>query len=76
MFRMLVVLSGIDPPLARSLAEGTYVVDPRAVADAMLQRESDRAAAQRLSRVLVTAKRHRAPFPVKQSEPGPDSGLS
>ena len=29
---------GIDPNLARALAEGTYVVDTRAVADAILRR--------------------------------------
>ena len=29
---------GIDPDLARALAEGTYVVDARAVADAILLR--------------------------------------
>jgi hypothetical protein len=76
MFRMIVVLNGVDPQLARALADGTYVVDPRAVADAMLQRENDRAEARRLSRVLVAAKRDRAPFPVKELEPGSGSDLS
>jgi anti-sigma28 factor (negative regulator of flagellin synthesis) len=28
----------LDPELARALAQGTYVVDARAVADAMLRR--------------------------------------
>lgn len=41
--------SGIDPELRRLVAEGRYVVDPRVVAEAILQRLRDR----RLSRVLV-----------------------
>ncbi|MEA2349540.1 MAG: hypothetical protein QOG41_922 [Thermoleophilaceae bacterium] len=45
--------SGIDPALMRRVRAGEYVVDPHAVADAMLRRSADRAAARRLSRVLV-----------------------
>ena len=44
---------GIDPELRRQVAAGEYVVDPHAVADAILRRQADRADARRLSRVLV-----------------------
>ena len=45
--------SGIDPELRRRVAAGEYVVDPHAVAGAILRRRSDRAEARRLSRMLV-----------------------
>ena len=44
---------GIDPELMRRVRAGEYVVDPHAVADAIIRRRSDRAAVRRLSRVLV-----------------------
>jgi hypothetical protein len=43
----------IDPELMRRVAAGEYVVDPDAVAAAMLRRHADRAEARRLSRMLV-----------------------
>jgi hypothetical protein len=46
-------MDGVDPALLRALEEGTYVVDPRAVAEAMLRRRDHLAEARRLSRVLV-----------------------
>ena len=44
---------GIDPDLMRRVAAGEYVVDTQAVAAAILRRGADRAAARRLSRMLV-----------------------
>ena len=44
---------GIDPELMRRVRAGEYVVDPHAVAAAILRRSADLAAARRLSRVLV-----------------------
>jgi hypothetical protein len=44
---------GIDPELMRRVAAGEYVVDPDAVAAAMLHRHALRAEARRLSRMLV-----------------------
>ena len=44
---------GIDPELMRRVAAGEYVVDPHAVAAAILRRHADRAEARRLSRMLV-----------------------
>ena len=48
-------MDGVDPALIQSLEDGTYVVDPHAVADAMLRRREDLAEARRLSQVLVAA---------------------
>ena len=44
---------GIDPELMRRVRAGEYVVDAQAVAAAILRRSADRAAARRLSRMLV-----------------------
>jgi hypothetical protein len=43
----------VDPELRRRIAAGEYVVDPHAVASAMLRRSAHRAEARRLSRMLV-----------------------
>jgi hypothetical protein len=48
-------MDGVDPALLRALEEGTYVVDPHAVADAILRRGERLAEARRLSRVLIAA---------------------
>ena len=49
----------VDPDLKRRVANGTYVVDPHAVAEAMLRRRADRDQARRLSRMLVSGELHR-----------------
>jgi hypothetical protein len=43
----------VDPELRRRIAAGEYVVDPHAVADAILRRGAERREAERLSRMLV-----------------------
>jgi hypothetical protein len=48
-------MDGVDPALRKALEDGTYVVDPYAVADAMLRRREQLAEARRLSEVLVAA---------------------
>jgi len=53
--RLFVTMDGVDPALLKSLEEGTYVVDPHAVAEAMLRRREQLAEARRLSKVLVAA---------------------
>ena len=53
------VLLVVDPDLARRLARGEYVVDPSAVAEAILRRARRRAAARRLSAMLEAAERER-----------------
>jgi hypothetical protein len=48
-------MDGVDPALLKALEQGTYVVDPHAVAEAMLRRHRNLADARRLSAVLVAA---------------------
>jgi Anti-sigma-28 factor, FlgM len=60
----------VDPELRRRIAEGEYVVDPRAVADAMLRRSADRADARRLSRMLVSGEVDRLPGGPHEPQPG------
>ena len=47
-------MDGIDPALLKALEEGTYVVDPRAVADAIVRRQEQMVEVRRLA-VLVAA---------------------
>jgi hypothetical protein len=53
--RLFATMDGVDPTLRNALEQGTYVVDPRAVAEAIVRRHQDLAEARRLSRVLVSA---------------------
>ena len=62
---------GIDPELMRRVAAGEYVVDPQAVAAAMLRRSADRAAARRLSRMLVSGEVDRLAARPDQPRPRP-----
>ena len=53
--RLFATMDGVDPALLKALEEGSYVVDPRAVAEAMLRRRDQLAEARRLSKVLIAA---------------------
>jgi len=53
--RLFTTMDGVDPALLNALEEGTYVVDPDAVAEAMLRRRENLAEARRLSEMLVAA---------------------
>ena len=61
-------MGSFDPSLAKALAEGTYVVDARAVADAIVRREAE---VWGLSRVLEAAELHGAPVAPEEDEPVP-----
>jgi hypothetical protein len=61
----------IDPELMRRVAAGEYVVDPHAVADAIVRRSADRAAARRLSRVLVAGELDGLAVEPHEPDPGP-----
>ena len=52
--RLLSTMDGVDPTLLQAIERGTYVVDPHAVAEAMLRRRDQLAEARRLA-VLVAA---------------------
>jgi hypothetical protein len=62
----------VDPGLLRRIRDGEYVVDPHAVAEAMLRRGAQRAEAQRLSRMLVARELDR--LPGRPDEPGARPG--
>ena len=68
--RLFATMDGVDPALLKALEEGTYVVDPHAVAEAMLRRREQLAEARRLSKVLVAAQvDERAVGPADLDEP-------
>jgi hypothetical protein len=62
---------GIDPELIRRVRSGEYVVDPHAVAEAIVRRQADRAAARRLSGVLVAGEVDGNAGGVDEPRPGP-----
>jgi hypothetical protein len=53
--RLFTTMAGVDPALRMALEQGTYVVDPYAVAEAILRRHEQVAEARRLSRMLIAA---------------------
>jgi hypothetical protein len=53
--RLFSSMDDVDPTLRTALEQGTYVVDPRAVADAILRHHEQLGEARRLARVLVAA---------------------
>jgi cytochrome c-type biogenesis protein CcmE len=55
--KVAIAMEGVDPDLVRAVREGTYVVDPRLVADAILRRHSERREAPRLAGVLEALER-------------------
>lgn len=74
--RLLATMDGIDPTLAEAVAKGTYVVDPHAVADAMLRRSRNVAEAQRLSEVLVSAQFDERAGGITHRQPGADADVA
>jgi hypothetical protein len=62
----------VDRDLKRRIAAGEYVVDPHAVAAAMLRRGAERAEARRLSRMLVAGELDR--LSAGREEPGSRPG--
>jgi hypothetical protein len=58
-------MEGVDPQLVHAVREGTYVVDPHAVAGAILRRDR-----QRLADVLEALEADGAPGPVAEDDSG------
>jgi hypothetical protein len=52
--RLFATMDGVDPALLNALEKGTYVVDPHAVAEAIMRRHERMAEVRRLA-VLVAA---------------------
>lgn len=67
-------MTSVDPALRKSIADGTYVVDPQAVASAIVGRLTDVRTARRLSRVLVAGERDARAVRPEERKPltGPD----
>ena len=62
-------MSGIDPALRESILDGTYVVDPDAVAGAIVGRLGDVRTARRISSMLVAEERDARAIRPEQREP-------
>jgi len=60
----------VDPDLVKAVREGTYMVDPRLVADAMLRRRERVAEADRLAAVLEAGERNGASVFGAEDDPG------
>ena len=58
-------MEGVDPQLVQAVRQGTYVVDPRAVADAMVRREG-----RQLGSVLEALEREGAAGAVAEDDTG------
>lgn len=61
----------VDRDLAERIRAGEYVVDPHAVAGAMLRHSAARAEARRLSRMLVAGELDRFPGRAHEPQSGP-----
>jgi hypothetical protein len=48
-------MDNVDPALVKAIEDGSYLVDPRAVAEAIVRRHEQLAEARRLSAMLVSA---------------------
>ena len=53
--RLFSTMDNVDPALLAALEQGSYVVDPRAVAEAIVRRHEQLAEVRRLSAMLVAA---------------------
>ena len=51
--KLFTTMDGVDPKMLQAIETGTYVVDPHAVADAILRRRQNLTEARRLS-MLIT----------------------
>ena len=68
--RLFATMDHVDPTLLKALEQGTYVVDPHAVAEAIFRRHEQLAEARRLSAVLVAAQVDDPPVGGVQPEGG------
>ena len=70
--RLFATMDGVDPALLKALENGTYVVDPNAVAEAIMRRHERMAEVRRLA-VLVAAQLDEGAVGGTQSD-GPSAG--
>jgi hypothetical protein len=68
--KVVVPMERVDPDLVRAVREGTYVVDPALIADAMLRRHARRFEAERLAAVLEAGKLNGGPVGGTEDDAG------
>jgi hypothetical protein len=61
----------VDPDLVKAVREGTYVVDPHLVADAIVRHHERRAEAERLAAVLEASELDGGPVGRPEDDAGP-----
>ena len=64
-------MEGLDPQLVQAVRDGSYVVDPHAVADAILRRER-----RHLAGVLEALEGDSPPVRVDEDDPGAFPGAA
>ena len=70
------MIDAVDPELLKRLERGEYVVDARAVAEAMLRRRADARQVADLSRVLVPPEPEADVVPLAKRRPKPPPDVS
>jgi hypothetical protein len=68
--KVVLPMERVDPDLVKAVREGTYVVDPRLVAEAILRRGERRAEAARLAAVLEARERNGGAVGGPEDDPG------
>lgn len=72
----VVCMDGVDPHLVRAVRDGTYSVDPQAVAEAIMRRSERLREARRISRVLVAGEGRDGTVGAPQDQPGPRADVA
>ncbi|MEA2448466.1 MAG: hypothetical protein QOG63_398 [Thermoleophilaceae bacterium] len=68
--KVVIPMERVDPDLVRAVRQGTYVVDPRLVADAILRRHERVAEAARLASMLEAGELDSGPVDGAEDDAG------
>ena len=74
--KVALAMDGVDPELVEAVRQGTYAVDPRLVAGAILERHARRAEADRLTDVLEALERDGRAVGGAEDDAGPRADLA
>jgi hypothetical protein len=69
-------MTRVDPDLVKAVREGTYVVDPYLIADAIVRRHERRAEAERLASVLEAGQRNGGSIGRPEDDAGPRTDVA
>jgi hypothetical protein len=72
----VVCMDEVDPQLVRAVRDGSYTVDPRAVAEAIMRRSERLREARRISRVLIAGEGRDGSVGAPDDEPGPRADVA